>query len=55
MTKIFGSYDILLTPTAPNLPWKLDAKTNDPLSMYLEDLYTVPANIAGIPAMSVPA
>ena len=52
---IFSKYDIILTPTAPTVAWKIGEKIDDPVAMYLEDLYTVPANMAGIPAMSVPA
>ncbi len=47
--------DCLLTPTSPTLPWKLGEKINDPLSMYLADVYTVSANLAGLPALSLPA
>ena len=45
---------MILTPTTPELAWKLGSRTNDPLKMYLADLYTVPANLAGLPALSVP-
>ena len=45
---------MILTPTTPEPAWKLGARTNDPLKMYLADLYTVPANLAGLPALSVP-
>ncbi|MDP3784965.1 MAG: Asp-tRNA(Asn)/Glu-tRNA(Gln) amidotransferase subunit GatA [bacterium] len=51
---VFKDVDVLLTPTAPNPPWKIGEKTQHPLSMYLEDIFTVPANLAGVPAMSVP-
>lgn len=47
--------DVLLMPTTPHLPWKLGEKIDDPLKMYLEDIYTVPINLAGIPALSLPA
>lgn len=50
----FKNVDLLLTPTAPALPFKIGGKTKDPLSMYLEDIFTVPANLAGVPAISVP-
>lgn len=53
--KIFKEYDILLSPTAPTVAWKIGEKIDDPLSMYLEDLYTIPANMGWLPAMSVPA
>jgi aspartyl-tRNA(Asn)/glutamyl-tRNA(Gln) amidotransferase subunit A len=47
--------DIIMTPTAPTPAFKLGEKLADPLQMYLEDIFTVPANLAGIPALSVPA
>ncbi len=52
--QVFSSYDSILTPTTPEPAWKLDSKVSDPLKMYLSDLYTVPANLAGLPAISVP-
>jgi len=55
-TDVFAKekFDCLLTPTSPVLPWKLGEKINDPLSMYLADVYTVSANLAGLPALSLP-
>lgn len=50
----FKIVDAILTPTAPTPAFKIGEKTSDPLLMYLEDVFTVPANLAGIPAMSVP-
>ena len=47
--------DLILTPTAPNTSYKFGEKANDPLAMYLEDICTVPANLAGIPGISIPA
>jgi len=52
---IFKKVDLLLTPTSPFLPFKLGERLTDPLSMYMADLLTVPANLAGLPAISVPA
>ncbi len=52
--QVFDQVDIVLTPVSPTLPFKLGAKTQDPLTMYLADLLTVPANLANIPAMSLP-
>ena len=52
--RAFKSVDLILGPTAPNPAFAAGSKTNDPLAMYLEDLYTVTANLAGIPAISVP-
>ncbi len=53
--KDFGEVDLLLLPTSPILPFKLGEKVADPLAMYLADLMTVPANLAGLPAISLPA
>lgn len=54
-TKAFEAVDVILTPTSPTLPWKLGEKVDDPLSMYLSDLFTVHANLVGVPGLSVPA
>ena len=51
----FQEVDLLLTPTAPNTSYKFGEKANDPLAMYLEDICTVPVNLAGIPGISIPA
>ena len=51
----FAEVDVILGPTTPNLAWKLGEKSNDPVSAYLEDLYTIAANLAGIPGLSMPA
>ncbi|MFA9399070.1 MAG: Asp-tRNA(Asn)/Glu-tRNA(Gln) amidotransferase subunit GatA [Clostridiaceae bacterium] len=50
----FKKYDAILSPTTPTTAFKIGEKTKDVLSMYLSDIYTVPVNIAGIPAISVP-
>jgi len=47
--------DLLLTPTAPSAAFALGEKQADPIAMYLNDVFTVPASLAGLPAMSVPA
>ncbi|MBI2263273.1 Asp-tRNA(Asn)/Glu-tRNA(Gln) amidotransferase subunit GatA [Candidatus Berkelbacteria bacterium] len=52
--KIFEDFDVLILPTSPILPFKIGEKINEPLAMYLSDIYTVPINIAGLPAISVP-
>lgn len=52
--KLFEKYDLLLTPTAPTTAFKIGEKIDDPIEMYLADIYTVPVNIAGLPGMSVP-
>ncbi|MFC1982813.1 Asp-tRNA(Asn)/Glu-tRNA(Gln) amidotransferase subunit GatA [Chloroflexota bacterium] len=51
----FEKYDVLVTPTSPTVPFKIGEKTDDPLQMYLSDVCTLPINIAGVPAISVPA
>lgn len=52
--KAFEEVDVLFSPTAPETAFPLGAKTADPLKMYLSDIYTVTANLAGIPALSLP-
>ncbi len=51
----FEKYDALVTPTSPIVPFKLGEKLEDPMQMYLSDICTLPINIAGIPAISIPA
>ncbi|CAO3413191.1 Asp-tRNA(Asn)/Glu-tRNA(Gln) amidotransferase subunit GatA [Azospirillum endophyticum] len=51
----FKSCDVILTPTAPSTPFAIGEKMDDPVQMYLIDVFTVPVNLAGLPAMSVPA
>jgi aspartyl-tRNA(Asn)/glutamyl-tRNA(Gln) amidotransferase subunit A len=51
----FKKYDALVTPTSPTVPFKIGSRSNDPLQMYLSDVCTLPINIAGIPAISIPA
>ena len=51
----FQKYDVLITPTSPTVAFKLGTKVEDPVQMYLSDVCTIPVNIAGIPAMSLPA
>jgi aspartyl-tRNA(Asn)/glutamyl-tRNA(Gln) amidotransferase subunit A len=52
--KTFEKVDYLFGPVTPELPFQFGEKTQDPLSMYLSDVYTVTANIAGVPALSLP-
>lgn len=51
----FNDVDLILGPTTPNPAWKLGEKNGDPVSAYLEDIYTITANLAGIPGLSMPA
>ncbi len=50
----FKEVDVILTPVAPNPAFKIGEKTSDPLAMYLEDIFTIPINLAGLPAISIP-
>lgn len=52
---VFESVDAIATPTSPFLPFRIGERANDPLAMYISDLFTVPANIAGNPGISVPS
>jgi len=51
----FEKYDALVTPTSPTVPFKIGEKLDDPVQMYLSDVCTLPINIAGVPAVSIPA
>ncbi|MFH0942107.1 MAG: Asp-tRNA(Asn)/Glu-tRNA(Gln) amidotransferase subunit GatA [Chloroflexota bacterium] len=53
--RAFEKYDALVTPTSPTVPFKIGEKTQDPVQMYLSDVCTLPINIAGLPAISIPA
>jgi aspartyl-tRNA(Asn)/glutamyl-tRNA(Gln) amidotransferase subunit A len=50
----FETHDVLVTPVSPTPAFKLGEKTDDPLQMYLSDIFTIPVNIAGLPGISVP-
>ena len=52
--RVFNDYDVILSPTTPSPAFKFGAHTNNPLQMYLNDIATIPANMAGLPAMSIP-
>ena len=51
----YKNVDAILTPSTPSAAFKIGEKTNDPVSMYLNDIFTVPVNLAGLPAISIPA
>lgn len=55
LTAVLREYDAIITPTTPTTAFKIGEKSNDPVAMYLSDLFTVPANIAQLPAISVPS
>ncbi len=50
----FGSFDLLVSPTSPTTAFRIGERADDPLAMYLSDVFTIPANLAGVPAISVP-
>jgi aspartyl-tRNA(Asn)/glutamyl-tRNA(Gln) amidotransferase subunit A len=52
--RAFGNVDVLMGPTTPTAAFPLGDKTSDPITMYLNDIYTIGANLAGLPAMSIP-
>ncbi len=54
LDSIFEKYDFLIMPTTPDFPWTIGEKLDDPVSVYLSDVYTVLANLGGIPAISLP-
>ncbi|OGY77554.1 MAG: hypothetical protein A2249_03375 [Candidatus Jacksonbacteria bacterium RIFOXYA2_FULL_44_7] len=52
--RAFREVDVIITPTAPDVAFKIGSKENDPLAMYLEDIFSVPVSLAGLPAISIP-
>jgi aspartyl-tRNA(Asn)/glutamyl-tRNA(Gln) amidotransferase subunit A len=52
--RVFEKVDVLVGPTTPTPPFRFGERLDNPLSMYLSDIYTVTANLAGLPAMSIP-
>lgn len=53
--KAFAEVDVIVSPVSPNVAWKVGEKIDDPVKMYLSDAYTIPASLAGLPGISVPA
>ncbi len=52
--RVFENYDIIVGPTAPTTAFDIGAQINDPLTMYANDILTIPINLAGLPSMSIP-
>lgn len=52
--RAFHSCDVIITPVSPSVAWKIGEKVSDPLKMYLADVFTIPASLAGLPGMSLP-
>ena len=50
----FADFDVLVSPTSPTTAFRIGEKADDPMAMYLNDIFTIPANLAGVPAVSVP-
>ncbi len=53
-TAAFNEVDVIVGPVGPTVAWKIGEKVEDPLKMYLADIYTVPPSLAGLPGLSVP-
>jgi len=51
----FADFDVLVSPTSPTTAFRIGERTGDPLAMYLSDVFTIPANLAGVPAISIPS
>ncbi len=51
----FSTVDVIVCPTAPSVAWKIGEKSGDPMKLYLEDVFTIPASLAGLPGLTVPA
>lgn len=52
--KVFEKYDVIIGPVTPTTAYRIGEKINDPVQMYMEDIFTVPVNVAGLPAISIP-
>jgi aspartyl-tRNA(Asn)/glutamyl-tRNA(Gln) amidotransferase subunit A len=55
LTNFFKNFDAFMTPTVPFLPFKIGEKLDDPIGMYLSDLFSAPANLADIPSIAIPS
>ena len=53
--KVFADYDLIIGPSSPTVAFGLGENINDPITMYMSDILTIPVNLAGLPGMSVPA
>ena len=53
--KAFADHDVLVSPTSPTTAFRVGEKVDDPMAMYLNDIFTIPANLAGVPGMSLPS
>ncbi|MBU1028826.1 Asp-tRNA(Asn)/Glu-tRNA(Gln) amidotransferase subunit GatA, partial [Patescibacteria group bacterium] len=53
-TRVLADVDCILAPSSPTVAWKLGEMADDPLAMYLQDIYTVSVNVAGLPAINLP-
>ena len=53
--RAFGEVDVIVCPSIPSPAFRIGEKTDDPLTMYLSDIFTVPASLAGLPAVSLPS
>jgi aspartyl-tRNA(Asn)/glutamyl-tRNA(Gln) amidotransferase subunit A len=51
----FERFDVLVSPTSPTTAFRIGEKADDPMAMYLNDVFTIPANLAGVPAISIPS
>jgi aspartyl-tRNA(Asn)/glutamyl-tRNA(Gln) amidotransferase subunit A len=51
----FADFDVLVSPTSPTTAFPIGAKVDDPMAMYLNDVFTIPANLAGVPSISIPS
>ena len=55
ITRAFKSVDLIATPTTPTPPFKIGEKLDDPVAMYLSDIFSAPANLSGVPSLALPS